>query len=474
MPLIIVWILAGIVAVTLIGFALNFLFRINVFDVFHKRPVDKPDPRATIGEVTPIPPLDIEIDQAYITQQGTKEAGAAGGKWAAYVIALNRFYASYIMKIIEDMDKINEWKNRINKQISEIFADKTHKNQLIENNDKQIDYENEKISDFKKEINVLEQKKMDVNTHPNKYGMNINPFDKVKFFIFLIVLIPIVLYLYIFYNSVFYSVSFKNFIEGMLQTGVADAYFDPNALSNSFKLGFSGFIITLLFPFVFYIPPLLSYMINANKTASHKKIKLFALIFGTLVLDAALAYMITKKMYGAIREDSPNPESIPLYDISIAITTPDFWLIVGIGFGVCICCGFLFDFFMDTWEKLHPLSLILKGIDNDIKLNDKKIGEIKVEIEKMENENKLLKQGIVNDTNVIQKLQASLNDNPVSQIPLAQLKLIVYSFLGGWNNFVNSINGSQEDKEQPAIITEKFFNDIALSQSGTKNKLIQG
>jgi hypothetical protein len=367
--------------------------------------------------------LDVEIDLKDITRKGTEAAEAAGGKLAAYAIALEKFYLSFIMKIQESRKK---------------------------------------ISDFKEEINVLEQKKMDVNNHPDKYEMKINSSDKIKFYILLIILISIALYLYVFYNSVLYSAVFKNFLEGIHQNGVTNVFFDPNALSNSFKLGFSALIIMLLFPFIFYIPPILSYMINANKNASHRKIKLFALMFGTLVFDTFLAYGITKKMHYAI-EYNANPDSISLYDLSIAITMPDFWLIIGIGFGICVCCGFMFSIFISAWENLHPLSLMLKGIDSEIKSKFKAIDEIRIGIGRIEVKDNLIIQGIVNDLNAIQKLQAFLNENSAVQISLAQLKLIIYSFLEGWVNFVNSINSSQEDKEQPGIITKQFFNNIEQS-----------
>ena len=130
-----------------------------------------------------------------------------------------------------------------------------------------------------------------VKVNPERYGIPSPKNPKVKFYIGLGLLLPITLYLFVFYISASYSVFFKEFNDDTLSSAI----FDPQALTKAFQDGILEAILILTIPFVFMG---LGYIIHHCKKFRVLEVKLnYWIIYNHFLFDGLLAYVIEKKIY---------------------------------------------------------------------------------------------------------------------------------------------------------------------------------
>lgn len=232
----------------------------------------------------------------------------------------------------------------------------------------------QKIRTFKNDI-------VEVKVHPEIFGLDVDKKPKVQFYVGLAVLLPITLYLMVFYMSASYSAFFKNFED----TKIAAAIFDANAFGKAATEGWMEGIFIGTIPFAFMGLGYLIHMFQKQKGwTSYAKIGvLFAITF---IFDSILAYQIEQKIY----EFNRTPDS-PDFNFSIAFTTVGFWGIIFAGFVVYIIWGLVFDFIMKEYENFDKVKSFIRGRKEEIKNsekfiaeNAKKIVDIKKEIAEIE------------------------------------------------------------------------------------------
>ena len=149
---------------------------------------------------------------------------------------------------------------------------------------------------------------------------------KLKFYIGLAILIPITIYLLVFYISASYSVFFKEFENDILTAAI----FDPQALTKAYAESWLEVILIITIPFVFLgLGYIIHMMQKYNDKGSKNKIAFLYVI--TFLFDGLLAYFIEKKIY-----DFNQTLISPEFNFSIAITKPGFWVIIFAGFVVYI------------------------------------------------------------------------------------------------------------------------------------------
>ena len=205
-----------------------------------------------------------------------------------------------------------------------------------------------------------------VKVNPERYGIPSPKNPKVKFYIGLALLLPITLYLFVFYISASYSVFFKEFNDDTLSSAI----FDPQALTKAFQDGILEAILILTIPFVFMG---LGYIIHALQKIPGivSKIKLIGLFIITFVFDGLLAYVIEKKIY----EFTSNART-EKFDFQKAITEEGFWVIIFAGFLVYLIWGIVFDLVMKEHEGLDGIYVFVNGKKEEIRINNKKVSAL--------------------------------------------------------------------------------------------------
>lgn len=205
----------------------------------------------------------------------------------------------------------------------------------------------------------IEQLKCDiasVRSNPEEHGIEATKKPKAQFFIGLIILLPITLYLLVFYISASYSAFFKTFNS----TDLFAAIFDANALSKAFADGWLETVFVCTIPFAFMGLGYLIHMFYKNKEKIWNIIKIGLLFVITFLFDAILAYQIENKIY-----DFEKTLESPPFNLGIAIEKVEFWGIIFAGFVVYIIWGLVFDFVMKEHENIDKIEVFLTKLKQD-------------------------------------------------------------------------------------------------------------
>ncbi len=206
-------------------------------------------------------------------------------------------------------------------------------------------------------IDKLHKDMIDVKHDPEKYGVEADKRPKAQFYIGLLVLLPITLYLLVFYVSASYSAFFKEFTIDALVAAI----FDKDAFTNAFNDSWLEGILVTTIPFVFMGLGYVIHMMQKGKGFLNY-LKLAALLLVTFAFDALLAYSIEKKIY-----DFNKTLNDPPYDLSIALSEAQFWMIIFAGFVVYIIWGLVFDFIMKEYENLDKIKVFIQNKKEEIK-----------------------------------------------------------------------------------------------------------
>jgi hypothetical protein len=305
---------------------------------------------------------------------------------------------------------------------------------------------NEKEAKLKTEGNDLEESKRksenfnvdkaDLKTKLLKLNNESTPKNKrawANFIIGCIILVPLTIYLFIFYSSTSYSAFFKEF--KVADMGLGASIFDPNALGNAASQSLTTLMFVILIAFVFlglgYILHL--YSIEENKT---KYIKISALIITTFVFDALLAYLITKKIYNI--NSLTTLSNVPQYRLSMAFQDPTFWVVICCGFLAYIIWGLTFGKVFEAYSDYESNTTEKKNIKADIKNIDKKL-----ELEKT-NEN-AIKNVIADTEKEIQNVK--LEQHPgITYVDVNIIVLEITNFYNGWSQYLSNAGKNATDR----------------------------
>ncbi|MHC0441331.1 ABC transporter permease [Flavobacterium sp. 3-210] len=249
-----------------------------------------------------------------------------------------------------------------------------------------------KEQDINANIDQIKNEIIEVKRNPDKYGIDEGKGLKAQFYIGLILLLPITLYVLVFYISASYSAFFKEFSNDSLTAAI----FDADAFTNAFKASWLEGVLVVTIPFVFMGLGYVIHMVQKGKGLKNvfRLISLFAITF---LFDSLLAYIIEKKIY----EFNKTTESSP-YNLNIALGEPEFWMIIFAGFVVYIIWGLVFDFVMKEFENIDKIRAFIRGKkENLINLEKLKTDYI--------NKTNDFKQQIVTINGKISELQSKID-----------------------------------------------------------------
>ena len=213
-----------------------------------------------------------------------------------------------------------------------------------------------KEADVTESIEAVRKEIVDVKHNPGNYGVDADKRPKAQFYIGLCVLLPITLYLLVFYVSASYTAFFKEFTDDVLTAAI----FDKDAFNNAFNDSWLEGLLVITIPFVFMGLGYVIHMMQKGKGIINV-IKLSSLLVMTFLFDALLAYQIEKKIY-----DFNKTLNSPPYDLKVALSQAEFWMIIFAGFVVYIIWGLVFDFIMKEYENIDKIKVFIRNKKEEI------------------------------------------------------------------------------------------------------------
>ncbi|RZJ82552.1 MAG: beta-carotene 15,15'-monooxygenase [Flavobacterium sp.] len=377
-----------------------------------------------------------EIRKRTYHEAGYRDGSRNIGGSQALSVCLNAIYAKFQNeeKLLVDKQRqikepyMNEQKNK-ETEIKALTVSKENKEDQILRIDENIISVKEKIESLKFEIN-------DLAREPEKYHIDAKKGASTKFWIGLIILIPISLYLFTFYISTSYSAFFKTFNpDSNLMMNVLD----PKAFEIAWADGvLEGAFVTLI-PFVFLGLGFLIHMFSENKSIVNY-LKIAILILITFAFDAILAYQIEEKIY-----EMNKTFDTPPFDLSIAFTKIQFWGIIFAGFMVYVIWGLVFDFIMKEHKEKDKIKHEQQRRQKDILIHQDRILDFDKQKDVLVKELNSLKELIAKTQGRVGELQRIID---AVIIPTKEYTLYASEYVQGWITFINEkLFVSQPEKE---------------------------
>lgn len=299
---------------------------------------------------------------------------------------------------------------------------------------------------IEKGIDTLKFQMIDVKQNPETYGIDADKRPKAQFYIGLALLLPITIYLFVFYVSASYSAFFKDFES----TSLTAAIFAPNALKNAIEDGWLEAVFVGTIPFVFMGLGYLIHMFQKTKTTA-SSIKLGALFILTFIFDVILAYLIEKKIFDFERVLGES------FSPTIALESVNFWGIIFAGFMVYIIWGLVFDFVMKEHENVDKIKNFIRIKKEEIKNYNANKLELTSKIEGLRHELTSIKGNI-------SELQSKIDG---FIFPVKEYLHYHYQYKEGWYQAINSElkfpqKQLKELRDQCEEVSQKHLSDLNL------------
>lgn len=316
---------------------------------------------------------------------------------------------------------------------------------------KQTDIEQKKnaVSACQSNIETAQNKILEcqqAKTEIKNKAYEVNKEAKIKLIIGLVILIPLTIYLFLFYSSTFYSAFFKDFSTG---ENVLNAMFDAQALSHSIKAGISEFFFVLCAPVIFLG---LGFALHFFAKQNHwtKYLKMSSIVCVTFTFDAILAYMIGKHLHEMEIIIGTKPLGTP-YGITEAISDPNTWAVIFCGFIVYIIWGIVFDMSMSAYNQLDLNKVNLNSIDQQIQTHQNTIQSLRGNMQSLQTQ-------IIRIQGEINGLTNQLNQNVI--IDKNSIRKEMTNFFGGWMAQMGVLGKSNAAQQQAHAAFNQTIQDL--------------
>lgn len=369
-------------------------------------------------------------------EQGRCDSKEANGHIDAFSQKLQQLFYDYKERCQSNEQEQANLKKPHLESKSQLEGKRNAKNVLIDRKQK-------KKLELSEEINRLKERKIRVKKNPVEEGLPDESSKAPSLIIGALLLVPITIYLLVFYLSASYSAFFR---EIQVEMKLSQTIFAPEALSAAWNDGFLEVVLILTIPFAFMGLGYLIHMFNKQKKKGWF-IKVLSLYSLTFVFDAILAYLIEEKIYNATKT-----LMTPDFGLAEAFASVSFWSIIFSGFVVYVIWGLVFDFIMEEFEKSNPLKVELKSIKDS--LTD-------LNLQKKEVENEL-----ESEFEALDRIDAELHEIQAKIdgfiFPKKRYKTLHAQYVAGWSMYVAGempVNQNVKD-EMLAKVTqtsEKFL-----------------
>ncbi|MEA1850086.1 MULTISPECIES: transmembrane and coiled-coil domain protein [unclassified Chryseobacterium] len=402
-------------------------------------PIEKQEEQLPKNEISTTEDSSEESRKRTYHESGYRDSSRTSGNHSTLSICLDAVYSKFQNEEKEMVEKqqklkesyINEQKNR-ETEIKALTVSQETKEEQLKTKNKEIENHQNSIDNLKAEI-------LDLPRNPEKYNVKATKGASAKFWIGLILLIPITLYLATFYISTSYSAFFKSFDA---RSTVIQSVLDANAWMKAWNDGFIEVSFVTLIPFVFLGLGFLIHMFGENKTKVNY-VKLGLLFLVTFVFDSILAYEIESKLYELNKTfDSPP------FDLKIAFTKIQFWGIIFAGFIVYIIWGLVFDFVMKEHREKDRIRSEQEIRQKKILSLSEKINALKKETEEITANIGSIKELIIKTRGRIEELQ-NIIDSVI--IPTKDYKRYASEYVQGWITFIGEKIAVSKTEKQTMI-----------------------
>lgn len=367
---------------------------------------------------------------------GLRVCAIAVGNVHTLVPCLHSCYQSLYRLQASDKEQQDEYRRQCAKEIEEKTNNITYLREQVRSNGEQQEEKQIQINEEKLKRDELKSREYEVNKEA-----------KIKLLLGLIILVPLTLYLFLFYSSTFYSAFFKDFGD---DTTLMNAMFDANALSKALETSFTELCFVLSAPVIFMGLgfSLHFFSVQENKT---KYFKMAAILCVTFVFDAILAYLIGKQLH--IMEVTIGAASLDsTYGLLDALNDINTWAVIFCGFIVYIIWGIVFDMSMSAYNQLDLNRVEIKRIDVTI-------AELKQQIEDLRKTARQFNNQIREIQDQITRLEYKRDKNV--NIKLHIIHDAMVEFFEGWMQQM-SVLGCSHDKQ---ILARQEFNNTLSSLS---------
>ncbi len=354
--------------------------------------------------------------------------------------------ASYLQKVRHDI--IAEFD--VNEE--ELAKTKVQYETQIHNYDSEIKILNDKINGRNTEIEDLQKKIDDLKKERDdieKDDESINKEEFIKMLIGIIILLPLTVYLFVFYSSMFFSAFFRD----TKAVNDLNTFFDAKALINASNASTSTIIFVLCAPIIFLG---LGYLLHifSKETNKIKYVKIPAVLLVTLMLDCILAYKIGDFLHecGIVINKYPKGEQ---YTISMALSDVNTWTVIFCGFIVYIIWGFVFDATMSAYSKINLKKVRLSETNSNIQNFETIIENKTKDVSEMLSQIETLASNI-------RILTERLNSNVV--IYDEKIEKGVYSFFVGWLQMMKALSKDKDSMEEANRIFQNELDNFGLLQ----------
>lgn len=304
-----------------------------------------------------------------------------------------------------------------------------------------------------KSIDTYKVEMVDVKSDPAKYGIDSDKRPKAQFYIGVFLLLPITIYLFVFYISASYSAFFKDFETGSLSAAI----FDADALGKAINDGWLEAVFVGTIPFVFMGLGYLVHMFLKNRGLGGV-LKVASLFVLTFVFDVILAYLIEKKifLYDATLGQAFSPRD--------AVQSVNFWGIIFAGFVVYIIWGLVFDFVMKEYENLDKIKAFIRNRKESIKNALLKNDELGIQVDSIQQE-------IAAINGNIRELQSKIDG---FIFPVKEYLHYHYQYVKGWYQAINSelkfpIKQLDDIKSQCEMVAQNHLQELKIKEIDFQN-----
>lgn len=413
----------------------------NIGNLF-KLPTRKAD---VVETVIVANPDERQQNETYV-HYGTRICGKVNASEAALGVYLNKVYSMERKRQAEDEATQDAVRNKVRKDINNLEASITQE-------------ENNKDASIKR-IEELDGQLLEVDQQKEKLREDAkgeNKEAKLKRTLGIIILVPLTLYLFVFYSSTFYSAFFTDMDEAA-GLGLAKAMFNSQAIPQALQDGLMELLFILCAPVIFLGLGFALHFFAVQKGWG-KYVKMGAVLLVTFTFDCILAYNIGKLFYDI--EAMNQLQAMPPYSISLAVADIKIWTVIFCGFIVYMIWGIVFDM---TWTA-----------QNDIRTNASQINALELEKDHLLQQKKAESENLTKIENKITGHEAELRNKKLCltntvMIDYDQIKAVLNDFVGGWMVQMNTLECSSEQQNSAKRIHEQFVKNISSTPSPTPSK----
>jgi hypothetical protein len=367
---------------------------------------------------------------------GLRVCAIANGSSYTLVPYLHNVYNYIRREQLENEDLQNQVRRNLECQIE-------HNRNNIENLNKKLNECKQTQTENKNLINKLKDEK----TALKNKAYEVNKEAKIKLILGIVILVPLTLYLFLFYSSTFYSAFFKQW-GGDSSLSVFNSMFDPHALSMAFDTSVTELCFVLSAPVIFLGLGFSLHFFSIQKERT-KYFKMASVLCITFIFDAILAYMIGKHLHEMEIIIGSKPLG-SIYGFHEALTDINTWAVIFCGFIVYIIWGIVFDMSMTAYNQLD-----LNKINS--RMIDKKIQELYLQINEDKQQEKTLNDRINECNNNISSLTAQIS-NLDTFIDKGSIRTEMTNFFSGWAAQMSVLGKSDDEQSEANNTFEKTLN----------------